>query len=731
LKKTIWFACWSMIAAALSVSAEELTPERQTAIIERYMYVTGQTATLPAALADITTGKPLPEKCGTSAILEYMRNRDRMDRRIMQALGVEDEARPVCDTSYGVPGGHVLIHYDTTGINAPWQVNVDSDGDGIPNYIESIALAADSCWVHLFEDLALPTPLVDSSCVNGGDERIDIYLWALPEGTYGYTYPQPSCNNDNVQHEVSWVVLDHDFQLIPEYEGRPLDAARITLAHEMFHSSQFAMDITEHLTWMEMSAVWMEEEVYDNINDYYLFDYLFFDNPRVSLQFMDTLNAGNPLNFHMYESVFFPIYLSEKYGRDVIKAVWQHAEALGVGPDYLEAVSEVVDSASLTPEHVQTRCQCYDTDGGVCLVADTIHQDLASALMEFAVWNYFTGPYADQAPGGIGYSEAANYSSIPLDSMDVRRGYPSRTVTDPTPPPAPNGAAYVRLENFPDIGFDSLLSMYIKPDPEAIVRWGVSAIFQRDDNPDSLVVVSDVVDVWETWICTDSVQSGCSSWLCTDSAYYTGGRYLSDMLGDWVCLRCKDTIDCVCGLDPTPACADTTTCADSARVINLRPYRSITLIMTPSTPNFGPYLFGNHVDFDFSVFVNASPANLAPAVLTPYPNPAVVSEMDGEDLKFRFSASTDDVGYPTLTNPVLQLDIYTVAGELVQTLEYGYGDDRVGPRPGGIYEIGWNMKNQSGKDVASGVYLVVARLFDRTGRQTEVAEKQVKVAVIR
>jgi hypothetical protein len=106
--------------------------------------------------------------------------------------------------------------------------------------------------------------------------------------------------------------------------------------------------------------------------------------------------------------------------------------------------------------------------------------------------------------------------------------------------------------------------------------------------------------------------------------------------------------------------------------------------------------------------------------------------MDGQLLTFRFGAKTDTTSFPAYSTVLMQLDIYSVAGELVRTLEGIYaGQDRIGPVPGQVYEIGWDMKNQAGREVASGVYLAVARLFGGPGRTNPLAEDRVKVAVIR
>jgi len=698
------------------VGAEELSLEQQQYIIERYMYVTGQRADRPAALGALDSAVTVPEKCGTPAILDFHRNYDRLDRRLMASLGVEDAARPVLQASYGAPGGNTLIHYDTAGDRAVWQASIDNDHDGVPDYVEALALVADSCYDHIIDSLGFAPPLTDSICLDAGDGRIDIYLDTLPPNFYGMTHNQSECYDPGIQHEAAWIVIENDFQTLKPYVNRALAAAQVTIAHEMFHVFHFSIDATEHVTWFEMSAVWMEEEIYDEINDYYHYDYVFFTRPWLSLH--DTTVSG-----HMYQAAIFPIYLTEKYGPGVVRAVWERAGAMGLGPDYLQAFDFVIDSASTDPANAQYECLCYTPDSSGCLQETLIVEDLASALAEFAVWNFFTGPFADNAPNGIGYSEAEYYDFIPLDSMVIHNSYPLIVgVNDNYFEPQPNGAFYMRLENLQSISLDTMLTMFVLPDQNAIVRWGVSGIFQMEDDPDSHVVVTDVVDVWETWICT--------SWdndNCLDSTLFPG-RYAGDMLGEYVCL------DGEFGYH-FPYC-DSSTCYDSVAVIDLRPYRSLTLVMTPAIPSVGPYGFGSEVEISYSVFdsafIDATIVDLEPSLLTPYPNPAVVSAMGGSDLMFRLQAPTDASGFPDLTQVLLRLEVYTVAGEIVRTIdEVQDSHDRSGPRPGGVFEIGWDIKNQAGKDVASGVYLVVARLYEGTSTNTMLVTDQTKVAVIR
>ena len=126
-------------------------------------------------------------------------------------------------------------------------------------------------------------------------------------------------------------------------------------------------------------------------------------------------------------------------------------------------------------------------------------------------------------------------------------------------------------------------------------------------------------------------------------------------------------------------------------------------------------------------------------MLYPYPNPAVLSEMTEPMVTFLFQMPTDASGSPilvrdslgpndvTIRNPELVIDIFTIAGERVATVA-GVPElvDELGE-----YRIQWDMKNQSGREVASGAYIAYARMFDTFRRGELVAEAKVKVAIIR
>ena len=292
----------------------------------------------------------------------------------------------------------------------------------MPNYVEATALIADSVYDHIVNQLGYPIPPSDGFYPEGADSSYDIYLVNLPSNFYGLAYPD-SVWSDSVGYyqATSFIKLDNDYAQLDGYQGRPLDAIRVTMAHEYFHAVQFGIDPLEaedfdqavqKRYWMEISSVWMEEEVYDNINDYYGYLPFFFNDPTVSLQRF----AGGDL--HPYASGIFGVFLSERFNRDVMRETWFKCGEYGVGPHVFIALDEVLDSA---------------TSG---------QYDLPRAFAEFAQWNYFTNFRAPWAPNGATYEEAIEYPAIPASAMFKNSSFDTIGAAEPEH----MAAAYIRFQ---------------------------------------------------------------------------------------------------------------------------------------------------------------------------------------------------------------------------------------------------------------------------------------------
>lgn len=113
-----------------------------------------------------------------------------------------------------------------------------------------------------------PKPDGSGDKVGGGADLFDIYLvdFAAEQqfGLYGFcdtdVDPAPAGPYDS----SAFCAFDHTFADFPRTRTANL---KVTAAHELFHAVQFAYDYNEDAWFMEATAVWAEDEVYDGIKD--------------------------------------------------------------------------------------------------------------------------------------------------------------------------------------------------------------------------------------------------------------------------------------------------------------------------------------------------------------------------------------------------------------------------------------------------------------------------------
>jgi len=230
---------------------------------------------------------------------------------------------------------HFRIHYTESGRD---QVPPrDDNNNSIPDYVEQVAEALEYSWEVQINQLGWPAPPPDRGI--GGDDRYDVYLEDLyDDGTAGYadggyreTIVGDNPNTPGVVEEAasySFISLDNDFAENDEW-GTPgvsaLDAMRVTAAHEFNHAIQYGFDALEPANWLwESTATWMESIVYDQINDgdYYLESV--FRSPDIC-QIAEGGEERIEDEGHWYGMWIFIRYLSEQYGNDVVRAIWERA----------------------------------------------------------------------------------------------------------------------------------------------------------------------------------------------------------------------------------------------------------------------------------------------------------------------------------------------------------------------------------------------------------------------
>ena len=303
----------------------------------------------------------VPAKCGTGIVMELRQNLHKMDaadQAFFQSLFL----RPVFPAiTYISPKGYFKLHYTTSGINAV--PAGDENGNSIPDWIEETGKIFDRCYEFEIDTLGYRKPPVD----NPNDPQIDVYIHNI--NAYGFTTPD-SQFVDNDRNVSSYIELDNDFKG-RGFATHGLDALKVTAAHEFFHVIQLGYIIrSQDFYFYEMSSVWMEDQAYNSINDYYANLPDFFNNTNLPLT---TYNGA-----YEYGATVWLHFLSQRYGRKIVHDIWEDMP----NENSLKAMNRTI-------------------------VADG--SDFSTEFGTFAIWNYFTGERADTDNY---YSEGNYYPQI-------------------------------------------------------------------------------------------------------------------------------------------------------------------------------------------------------------------------------------------------------------------------------------------------------------------------------
>lgn len=347
-------------------------------------------------------------KCGTFLLRDVQQGYTLLSPALQSLFESSLRARPTTQQYYDTPEGNFRLHYDTTGTHTIYQATVDvNPADGVPDFINRAAEAAELVWTE--ETTTGGTMGLDYShppfdgTNGGGTNRYDIYFQALGAGLYGYcqadgsgtgTYP------DRPNSAQSFIAMHRDF-LFAGSTG-VLGAMRVTTAHEFQHACQFAYSTYTDSAWMENCAVNMEENVFDDINDYYGWINPRYQKPHKRLKEFDGQIE--------YATVIWPMFITQQYGHDIVRAVWDESISTGNIFDAYENV--------------------FTANLGLSL------QDM---YQQFSVWFYCSALYDD----GQHYEEGSAWTSyISNGHIRVERTHSSFPASGATPTNAPDRLSF-------------------------------------------------------------------------------------------------------------------------------------------------------------------------------------------------------------------------------------------------------------------------------------------------
>lgn len=238
-----------------------------------------------------------------------------------------DRAKPTRLT-YDVPearrspacAAHFCVHWVSEGLDAPSKadVNGNGDGDGVPDYVERVL--AIGAHVRMVENGRLGWREPRSDGRRGGRRGMtDVYLKELGKLIFGYASPddgQTPKGNLLPRRLHGYLVLDNDYSRAQYPASRPRAALAVTFAHEYCHILQMGYDAYQDPWMAESTAVWMEDQVYGDINDYLQYVHRWVRLYRTPL----TANS-----IREYGSAVWNEWLVRRYGPEIVRDAWARA----------------------------------------------------------------------------------------------------------------------------------------------------------------------------------------------------------------------------------------------------------------------------------------------------------------------------------------------------------------------------------------------------------------------
>ncbi len=297
---------------------------------------------------------------------------------------------------------HFIIHYTTSG----------SDSVS-PAYAESVAVYAEYSWqmeVNTFGWLA-PPPDYNQ----GGDNRYDIYIKNIGAGVLGYAQPEYNYNGYGTEGVTSFIVIGINID-----QSYGIGVLKVTVAHELHHAIQFAYTGYDDIWFYENTSTWMEDMVYDNVNDYINYLGVPGGSPLTVPHYkINTFQNGG---FYQYAAALFPYFLYEYLGNNQqpMKDIWWQ---MGTNPGN------------------NTLLDIFD------VLASNYSKQKDEILSYYAIWRFFTGVRWNSGLN-YRYSEGNLYPTSAL--LKNITSYPVIDSNQYAQIQNPGGANFIRLGSYND-----------------------------------------------------------------------------------------------------------------------------------------------------------------------------------------------------------------------------------------------------------------------------------------
>ena len=210
--------------------------------------------------------------------------------------------------------------YDTDHFRFYYTLDASST-DAVENeeYVTNMGAVFEEVWSFYIDSMGFDQPPLNP---NNDHDLYEIYIEYLSPTYFGLTFGEGSGESC-----YGFIKMRNSYTASQFNNHTVLENIQVTAVHEFFHSIQFGYNCYEKFWFMEASATWSEDELYDNINDFYRYIPNFFSNPNHAI--------GTEGTF-MYGTCIFFQYIDEHLGgRETIRKSWDYSR------DYASPVNDI------------------------------------------------------------------------------------------------------------------------------------------------------------------------------------------------------------------------------------------------------------------------------------------------------------------------------------------------------------------------------------------------------
>lgn len=227
---------------------------------------------------------------------------------------------------------------DSTSLNYPQSLDSQPESDeyNIFKYSEHFRIIFGKDYNNSVVTNNLANKIITISNIVW-DKEVEEFGFRPPRNTQNYYIDIYIANKNTYNPEIGYISIPSSYcgYATSYSDGTPYfvinpdmneNLIKVTMAHEFFHTIQYAygLDDVNYSIWdkniwfLEATAVMMEDEVFDDVNDYINYLPYYFNHTN------DNINEHN--NAIEYGKVIFAKYIKEKYGIEKIKKIFEDYE---------------------------------------------------------------------------------------------------------------------------------------------------------------------------------------------------------------------------------------------------------------------------------------------------------------------------------------------------------------------------------------------------------------------